>query len=109
MAKIKSASAVVLMAASALLGGCAFQSFRVDEASMRYAEALPQGLSYAWRQGGKVWLVPAKNVFLGSARTLSGQTMMMASEGSYFTIADAPPSFYIEIDSRIEPLSIPIQ
>lgn len=97
------------MAATAVLGGCAFQSFRVDDANMRYAQELPPGLSQAWRQSGKVWLVPAKNVYLGTARTLSGQPLVLTPEGAYFTISSAPASFNLEIDGRIENLSIAVQ
>lgn len=109
MIRLKTAffGASTLLAAS-FLGACSFGGFKVDDAQLRYADKFPEGISYAWRQNGKVWMVPAKNTFIGGARSVSSQPLEVKTEGSYFTISAAPASFYVTVDGKQELISIPI-
>lgn len=109
MPRLKALSAALCLAAAAAAStGCAFDSFNFQNDQLRYAEVLPSGISFAFRQSNKVWLVAGKNTMVGSAQGLNGQTYSVNPDGSYFTVLNPPESFYITVDGTPQLVVVPL-
>ncbi len=99
--KITSIITISMGCAAALtLGGCAgYYGGTSSDARYHFAQEVPAGISSAWREGGKVWIVPTKNTMLDQASDASGKPVEIVASGSYLNI-DSPSSvFKIRIDS----------
>lgn len=99
--------AALTLPLAACIAGCA-GGFKVDDGHLRYPSELPDGISYAWRQADKVWMVPSRNVFIGpSISGDNGVFYTVRPEGSYFTVENAPLNMLVVIDGVPKPLNFP--
>lgn len=99
--------AITALAFGVLASGCALHGFNVNDSQLRYASELPAGISFAWRQGTKVWLVAAKGVRLSTATSALGMPLAAKNDGPYFSIEPAPEEFRVQINSAVRTLRIP--
>ena len=86
-------------AAAVCLAGCAgYYGGTSSDSRYHFAQAVPGGISSAWREGSTVWIVPAKNTMLDQAIDASGTSVKIVAVGSYLSIVSPSAMFRIRVD-----------
>jgi hypothetical protein len=98
--------AIAVLSAGTLTG-CAANYGTTSDARFQFSASVPSGVSSAWRQGDSVWLVPARNTYIESAKDEAGQSVPIKAEGAYLRLVSSSRTFTLRVRGESEMLLVP--